>query len=361
MLKEIPVKLGTRSYPILIGAGVLNELGTRCAEADLHGQCLVITDEHVGPLYAQTVCSSLEAAGFSVALETVPAGEQTKCGDAVFRLYSRCIEAGLDRKSFIVALGGGVVGDLSGFVAATYLRGIPFVQVPTSLLAMVDSSVGGKTGINLPEGKNLVGAFYQPRLVLADLLTLRTLPEREYHAGLAEVVKYGIIRDAAFFDRLEARSDDLLDLEQVEYLAEVVGRCCEIKAEVVEADEQENGVRAILNFGHTVGHAIEKVAGYGEYVHGEGVSIGSVFAAWASVEQLGLSDSEAQRIKNLLQKIGLPLCAPGLDWEKLRAALAVDKKTVGGMPRFVLISKMGEASFGHELSEEVMRGIWERL
>jgi len=361
MLYDVPVNLGDRSYKIHVGAAVLDRLGALCAGAGLKGKCLVITDENVGGLYAETALGSLEAAGFSVATATLPAGEQTKCGDQVFALYSACIAAGLDRHSFIVALGGGVIGDLAGYVAATYLRGIPFVQVPTSLLAMVDSSVGGKTGINLPEGKNLVGAFHQPELVLADLETLKTLPVREYRAGLAEVVKYGIIYDAPFFAFLEQNTGQLAEVGNVELLAKVVGRCCEIKAEVVAQDEREGGLRAILNFGHTAGHALEKVAGYGEYVHGEAVAIGSVFAARASVEQTGLAQADCGRIEKIFADLGLPVDAPGYGWPALRAALSVDKKTVGGMPKFVLAAAIGRVSIGNEIPEALMEQIWSGL
>jgi 3-dehydroquinate synthase len=361
MLYDVPVNLGERSYEIHIGAGVLDHVGKLCIDTGLKGKCLIITDENVGSHYTKTVLQSLETAGYSACVATLPPGEQTKCGDQVFELYSRCIECGLDRHSFIVALGGGVIGDLAGYVAATYLRGIPFVQVPTSLLAMVDSSVGGKTGINLPEGKNLVGAFYQPELVLADLHTLKTLPAREYRAGLSEVVKYGIIYDAPFFEMLEESIADLPNVGNVELLAKVVGRCCEIKADVVAQDEREGGLRAILNFGHTVGHAVEKVAGYGEYVHGEGVSIGSVYAARASVELTGLSQAECDRIEKIFQALELPVNAPGYKWDDLRAALSVDKKTVGGMPKFVLASKIGTVSIGNEVPEETMELIWNGL
>ena len=361
MLYDVPVNLGDRSYGIHIGAGVLDQLGKLCAEVGLKGKVLVITDENVGELYAQPVIQSLDAAGYSATVVTLPAGEATKCGDRVFELYSHCIEAGLDRHSFIVALGGGVIGDLAGYVAATYLRGIPFVQVPTSLLAMVDSSVGGKTGINLPEGKNLVGAFYQTKLVLADLQTLKTLSAREYRAGLAEVVKYGIIYDAPFFQMLEENLADLMNAGKVELLAKIVGRCCEIKADVVAQDEREGGLRAILNFGHTVGHAVEKVAGYGEVVHGEGVSIGSIFATRASVELAGLSQAEGDRIEKIFTVLELPVNAPEYKWSDLRAALAVDKKTIAGMPKFVLVSEIGKATIGHEIPEELMEQLWTNL
>ncbi|MDZ8119051.1 3-dehydroquinate synthase [Pontiella agarivorans] len=361
MLYDVPVNLGDRSYTIHIGAGILDSIGACCADAGLKGKCLIITDENVGGHYAETVFQSLEKSGFAPSVVTLPPGEQTKCGDQVFALYSECIKAGLDRKSFIVALGGGVMGDLAGFVAASFLRGIPFVQVPTSLLAMVDSSVGGKTGINIPEGKNLVGAFYQPELVMADLDTLKTLPPREYAAGLAEIVKYGIIYDAPFFQTLEEHVEKLPDVGNAELLAKMVGRSCEVKAEVVAQDEREGGLRAILNFGHTVGHAIEKVAGYGEYVHGEAVAIGSVYAARASVELSGLPQADADRIEKLFIDLNLPVRAPGLEWAKLRAALAVDKKTIGGMPKFVLASEIGTVTFGNEVPEELMERIWNEM
>ncbi|WP_222847282.1 3-dehydroquinate synthase [Pontiella desulfatans] len=355
------MNLGERSYQIHIGAGVLDRIGGLCADVGLKGKCLVITDENVGGHYAEPVLQSLEGAGFSARLATLPPGEQTKCGDQVFSLYSECIKAGLDRKSFVVALGGGVIGDLAGFVAATYLRGIPFVQVPTSLLSMVDSSVGGKTGINIPEGKNLVGAFYQPQLVLADLDTLKTLPPREYAAGLAEVVKYGIIYDAPFFKTLEENIHALADVNNSELLAKMVGRSCEVKAEVVAQDEREGGLRAILNFGHTVGHAVENVAGYGTYVHGEAVAIGSVYAARASAELTGLSKEETERIEQIFKALGLPVTAPGLEWPALREALTVDKKTIGGMPKFVLASEIGAVTFGNEVPEALMETLWNGL
>jgi 3-dehydroquinate synthase len=361
MLYDVPVHLDERSYEIHIGAGVLNRLGDLCSKAGLKGKCLIITDENVGGLYTEPALKSLEAADFSASAATLPAGEQTKCGDRVFELYSRCIEAGLDRKSFIVALGGGVIGDLAGYVAATYLRGIPFVQVPTSLLAMVDSSVGGKTGINLPEGKNLVGAFYQPELVLADLQTLETLPPREYRAGLAEIVKYGIIYDAPFLDFLEENIVKLPEVGNIDLLAKVVSRCCEIKADVVAQDEREGGLRAILNFGHTVGHALEKAAGYGEYVHGEAVAIGSIFAARASVALTGLSQAQCGRIERMFADLGLPVNAKKYGWLELRSALSVDKKTEGGMPRFVLASSIGTVSVGNEIPEDLMEEIWTGL
>jgi len=262
----------------------------------------------------------------------------------------------LERKSFIVALGGGVVGDLAGFVAAAYLRGIDFVQAPTTLLAQVDSSVGGKVGVNLKAGKNLVGAFHQPRLVLCDLATLRTLPPREFRAGLAEVIKYGIIYDAAFFARLERDLPKLLRRDAAG-LAEVVARCCEIKAEVVRQDETETGVRAILNFGHTIGHAIEAISGYGKYLHGEAISIGQVAAAKLSVRAAGLPVEEAERIENLFLRAGLP-AAIKLSARRQAAlieAMRLDKKVSEGQIRFVLARRIGQVEPGHKIAPEWVR------
>ena len=248
MLYDVHVDLEGRSYPIYIGADMRTELGSCITDVGLSGACLVVADEHTGGLYGDQVVAALQAADFSATLVLVPAGELSKSSEQLVALYSAALAAGLDRHGFIVALGGGVVGDLAGYVAASFLRGIPFVQVPTSLLAMVDSSVGGKTGINLVEGKNLVGAFHQPSLVWVDLETLHTLPEREFRAGMAEVVKYGIIRDRAFFDRIEAQVEMLHPTGDRALLADVVGRCCEIKAEVVAADECEGGLPRDFEF-----------------------------------------------------------------------------------------------------------------
>ncbi len=256
----------------------------------------------------------------------------------------------LDRQSFVLALGGGVVGDLAGFVAATYLRGIAFVQAPTTLLAQVDSSVGGKVGVNLKAGKNLVGAFYQPRLVLCDLETLASLPEREFRAGLAEVIKYGIICDAALFRRLERDLPALIRREPAT-LAAVVARCCQIKAQVVRQDETESGLRAILNFGHTVGHALEAVSHYGKYLHGEAIAIGQAAAARLSARLLGLPESHAARIRTLLERAGLPTQLPltSRQREKLISAMKLDKKVSGGELKFVLARKLGQAQFGQNV------------
>jgi len=266
-VRTVTVLPGPRSYRIKIGTGLLDRLGHECSDLKLGTRCAIISDTNVQPRFGGAAQRALTKAGFDPVVLTVPAGERAKSLRTVEDCYNKLAAHRLERKSFVVALGGGVVGDLAGFVAASYLRGIPFVQVPTTLLGQVDSSVGGKVGVNLKAGKNLVGAFHQPRLVLCDLATLSTLPMREYRAGLAEVIKYGIISDAAFFRRLERDLPQLLAREP-KTLAAIVARCCEIKAEVVRQDETESGLRAILNFGHTIGHALEAISHYGKYLHG---------------------------------------------------------------------------------------------
>ncbi len=352
MKRDVNVDLGDRSYPIHIGSGNLDSLGEACKAAGLKGRCLVVTDENVAPLYGSRVFQSLEKAGFKPALETLPAGETTKSQAQLLNLYSKAAAHGLDRKCFMVALGGGVIGDLTGFAAASWLRGIRFVQVPTTLLSMVDSSVGGKTGINIPEGKNLVGAFHQPELVLMDLDTLKTLPPHEQAAGMAEVVKTAVIWDAGLFQTLEKSAVNLGNLSGI------IARCCEIKAEVVGKDEREGGLRGILNFGHTAAHAIENVAGYGDFLHGEAVAIGMVYAAHLSVALKGLPVEESARIEKILARLSLPLGVAGLEWKDIRAAMAVDKKTVGGLPKFVLVDRIGHAEFGCEVPEELLEEVW---
>jgi 3-dehydroquinate synthase len=297
----------------------------------------------------------LNAAGFEPVRLTVPAGEPAKSLKTVQACYDQLAAHRLERSSFIVALGGGVVGDLAGFLAATYLRGVAFVQVPTSLLAQVDSSVGGKVGINLKAGKNLVGAFYQPRLVLCDLDTLDTLPERELRAGLAEVVKYGIIYDARLFGKLERDLPKLL-ARQKPALAAVIARCCQIKAAVVGRDETESGRRAILNFGHTLGHALEAISGYGQYLHGEAIAIGQVLAAQLSAVQLNLPDVAVARIRRLLQRAGLPTAIrlTPAQRARLHAAMKLDKKVSGGEIKFVLAQRIGRVRWGQSVPAGVV-------
>ncbi len=346
----VTVALGKRSYEIRIGAGLLRNLGSACAAVGLRGRCVVITDRIVAPLYAEPACAALRRAGFDPVVIVVPSGEKAKALKTVEICYHRLAAARLERQSFVVALGGGVVGDLAGFVAATYLRGIPFVQVPTTLLAQVDSSVGGKVGVNLPAGKNLVGAFHQPRLVLCDLETMDSLPEREYRSGLAEVIKYGVIYDASFFGSLE-RNMPGIALKNRRALTEVVARCCEIKAEVVSQDETESGLRAILNFGHTVGHALEAISRYGKYLHGEAISIGMVAASHLSCRHLKLPSDDSERIARLLDLAGLPTQVQLKPSEKrlLTKAMQLDKKVSGGEVKFVLARRIGAVEFGQKV------------
>ena len=354
-MRTVSVQLGNRSYVIKIAPGLLQKLGGECARLKLGDRCAIITDTNVGKRFAKPAYESLVKAGFEPSLIVVPAGETAKSLQTVQTCCDQLASHRLERKSFIVALGGGVVGDLAGFVAATYLRGIPFVQVPTTLLAQVDSSVGGKTGVNLKAGKNLVGVFYQPQLVLCDLDTLKTLPKREYVSGLAEVIKYGVIYDAKLFAQLERNLPKLLQRDAAT-LAAVVARCCEIKAEVVGQDETESGLRAILNFGHTIGHAIENSSGYGKFLHGEAIAIGQVAAAKLSQKILGLPANDVERITNLFQRAGLPVKIKlnPVQRKKLFAAMKLDKKVSGGEIKFVLARKIGVVEFGQKVPLELI-------
>lgn len=330
----LTVNLGKDSYDILTGNNCLGSLGALCKERGLSGQAAIVTNPTVAALYADIVQKALLAAGIQPVLIEVQDGEEFKNSVTLNYIYDKFIEAGLDRSSFVVALGGGVVGDMAGFASATYLRGIPFVQVPTTLLAQVDSSVGGKTAIDHPRGKNLIGAFYQPRLVLIDVDTLKTLPAREFRAGLAEVVKYGIILDPVFFDFLENRCNAILAMD-TDSLINVIQRCCQLKAKVVELDEKEAGLRAVLNYGHTLGHALETAAGYGVLVHGEAVAIGMVLAARISKSCGHCSNEDVSRINSLLNGFQLQLSPPKVEIGLLKKALDADKKSRSGLISFI--------------------------
>jgi 3-dehydroquinate synthase len=342
-VRTVKVPLANRSYPIHIGVGLLADLGKHCARLKLGQRCVVISDATVARRYRKPALASLKAAGFAPAFISQPAGEQAKTLKNVQACYDQLAKHRIERGSFVVALGGGVVGDLAGFVAATYLRGIDFVQVPTTLLAQVDSSVGGKVGVNLPAGKNLVGAFHQPKLVLCDLDTLRTLRAREFRAGLAEVIKYGIIYDAKLFARLERDLPKLLQ-QHPATLAAVIARCCQIKADVVGKDEKETGLRAILNFGHTLGHGLEAISKYGKYLHGEAITIGQVTAAKISQAQTGLPAKDTARITALFQNAGLPtqVKLTPAQTKRLFTAIQLDKKVTAGQINFVLAKKIGQ-------------------
>ena len=354
-MRLVNVPLGERSYAIQIGDRLLPQLGTHCASLKLGAKCAVISDSNVAKYHLKPVLKSLKAAGFDAVSIVVPAGEKSKSLTMVEKCHDQLAANRLERKSFIVALGGGVIGDLAGFVAASYLRGIAFVQVPTTLLAQVDSSVGGKTGVNLRAGKNLVGAFYQPKLVLCDLDSLDTLPDREFKAGLAEVIKYGIIYDAPLFARLERDMEKILRRD-AKILTEVVARCCEIKADVVSQDETESGLRAILNFGHTIGHAIEAISGYGKYLHGEAISIGQVSAAKISAAPMGVPSVDVERIEKLFVRAGLPtkIKLNSIQRGKLFAAMRLDKKVSSGEIKFVLAEKIGAVKWGQKVPQDVI-------
>ena len=345
-MHTVDVALGQRSYQILVGSGLLAEAGRHIAAVLPPGRALIITDDSVAGIYLDPVARSLSAAGFAVSSATVPAGEQSKSFDQLARLCDECFRAGLERRSLIVALGGGVIGDLAGFVAATYLRGIPFVQAPTTLLAQVDSSIGGK---------NLVGAFHQPALVLADVAALATLDDRQFSSGLAEVVKHAMIRDAALFDLLEADAAKLLSRDPAT-LEKIVARNCGVKAAVVSADEREEGLRASLNYGHTVGHAVESVASYGVYTHGEAVALGLAAAAAIARSRGFIDDAVVVRQNKLLERFGLPtkLRRP-LDTDALLEAMRHDKKVLSGRLRFVLPVAIGETRLVDDVTDAELR------
>lgn len=339
--QTLDVSLAERSYPIHIGAGVLSEV--KLLTQHLSGkQVAIISNTTVAPLYMAKIAEPLRSQGFNVVEIILPDGEQYKNSETLNKIYDALIEARCERNATLIALGGGVVGDLTGYAAATYLRGVPFIQIPTTLLSQVDSSVGGKTGINHPRGKNMIGAFYQPKVVLIDTDTLKTLPPREYSAGVAEVIKYGLIRDADFFSWLEANMMKLMALDEV-VTAEAVYRSCQNKAEVVAADEKEAGERALLNLGHTFGHAIENGMGYGVWLHGEAVAAGTMMAAELSERMGWLNKSEVNRIKAIFKAANLDKEPPVLGVAKYLDLMGLDKKIQDGKIRLVLQQGIGKS------------------
>lgn len=344
-VQQVSIDLGDRSYSIAIGSGLLDDAAFY-APLPAATTALIVSNTTVAPLYAERLQAVLQQRYATVHLVSLPDGEEYKMWETLHLIFDALLGHGCDRKTVLFALGGGVVGDMTGFAAASYMRGVPFVQVPTTLLAQVDSSVGGKTAINHPLGKNMIGAFYQPRLVLCDLTTLNTLPMRELSAGLAEVIKYGPIADMAFMDWLEAHIDALLARE-VQALAYAVRRSCEIKAWVVGQDERESGLRAILNFGHTFGHAIEAGMGYGAWLHGEAVGAGMIMAAELSCRLELVDTAFVARLTTLVQRAGLPVRGPVIDTidnaGRYLELMRVDKKSEGGEIRFVLIDGPGQA------------------
>ncbi len=352
---RVPISLGDRSYDILIGHGLLDDERS-WLDLPKGTSALIVTNTTVAPLYAQRLAASLSVRYAKVSVLELPDGEQHKNWSTLNSIFDQLLGEGCDRKTTLFALGGGVVGDMTGFAASCYMRGVPYVQVPTTLLAQVDSSVGGKTGINHPSGKNMIGAFHQPMRVVCDLDTLASLPDREFSAGLAEVIKYGPIADAAFFDWVDERLDRLLE-RSPEDMAYAVQRACEIKALVISLDERESGQRAILNFGHTFGHAIEAGLGYGTWLHGEAVGCGMVIASELSA-LLGLVPATlVTRMRQICRRAGLPVVAPAWGVERYLELMSVDKKAEAGQIRFVLIEQIGRAVIRPVDNETVWRAL----
>jgi 3-dehydroquinate synthase len=355
-VEEVTVDLGRRSYQVLVGGALLQLAGPRLAALGHRGRCALVTSVRVGGLYRAPVEASLRDAGFEPVVIELPDGEEHKTLETLGSLYDRLLEAGIERRSAVVALGGGVIGDVAGFAAATVLRGLPVMQVPTTLLAQVDAAIGGKTGVNHGLGKNLIGAFHQPCAVLADTDVLRTLPRREFTAGLAEVVKYGVIGDASLFARLERDIEALLHLDS-DAMISVVAACARQKAAVVSADErEESGGRAVLNFGHTVGHGVEVLTEYRRFLHGEAVAIGMVAACRVS-RALGLcSPALVERVQVLLGRAGLPTELPTeLRGPQLAVAMRTDKKMAGGRVRFVAVEDIGRTKLVELASSEIVK------
>jgi 3-dehydroquinate synthase len=358
-MRTLNVALGARSYPIHIGPGLLGNLDL-LKPALTTGRAAIVSNEVVAPLYMQRLAAPLRAAGMRLTEIVLPDGETAKTWESLNAIHDVMLADRCDRTTVVIALGGGVVGDLAGFAAATYQRGVPFVQVPTTLLSQVDSSVGGKTGINHPRGKNMVGAFWQPRLVLADTDTLKTLPDRELSAGLAEVIKYGLIRDLPFLEWLETNMGKLMARE-AEALSFAIERSCANKAEVVAGDELETakeGGRALLNLGHTFGHAIETGVGYGEWLHGEAVAAGTVMAAELSRRLGWINTGDVERVRTLLGRAGLPVAGAPLGVDRYLDIMGHDKKVIAGKLRLVLLRRIGEAvTWGEAPADDIRAAI----
>ncbi|QWD64145.1 3-dehydroquinate synthase [Polynucleobacter sp. MWH-UH2A] len=340
-MKTLEVDLGNRSYPIYIGADLIDQpdLFKACEKSS---SIFIVSNTTVAPLYAQRLTKTLETFGKTVRTIVLPDGESYKDWKNLQLIFDDLLKFGADRQTMLVALGGGVIGDMTGFAAASFMRGVRFIQVPTTLLAQVDSSVGGKTGINHPLGKNMIGAFHQPVAVIADLNTLKTLPARELSAGLAEVIKHGAIADAKFLDWIEANAKSLLACD-TDAMSHAVLRSCEIKSAVVSADEREGGIRATLNFGHTFGHAIEAGMGYGEWLHGEAVGCGMVLGADLSCRLNYISKAEAEHLTKIIQSMNLPIVPPKFGGKRYLELMQVDKKTESGQIRYVVLEKIGKA------------------
>jgi 3-dehydroquinate synthase len=359
MQSIIPVTLPQNSYHIHIAPGSLSQLGNTVPKLNLGNKILLVSNPEIFNYYGDITISSLKNAGFQVFSHLIPAGETYKTLDSITKIYDTAISHHLERSSTMIALGGGVIGDMTGFAAATWLRGINLIQIPTSLLAMVDAAIGGKTGVNHPQGKNLIGAFYQPKLVFIDSTVLKTLPEREFRAGMAEVIKYGVIWDADLFTQLEsAERLDRLEFIPDTLLNTILTRSCQAKAEVVSQDEKEAGLRAILNYGHTIGHALESITNYATFVHGEAVALGMVEAGKIAVALNLWSQEEAKRQDDLIRKIGLPTAIPAnLDREKIIDLLKSDKKVKDGKVRFILPHGIGKVTITDKVSADLLRQV----
>lgn len=354
-LLEIRVDLAERGYPVLIGENILEDLGDHLRSMNLAGEVALISCPTVMDLYGERVLGALEEWDSDVLTLLIGEGEEQKNLATVQQLYDRLLENRTERSATILALGGGLVGDTAGFVAATLMRGVNLVQIPTTILAQVDAAIGGKVGVNHPRGKNLVGAIYQPRFVLADIATLRTLPAREVRSGLAEVIKFGVIRDRELFDGIEANLGDLLDLK-IEALLPAISDCCRIKAEIVRDDEREvSGVRATLNFGHTIGHALEALTGYDRFRHGEAVAVGMVAAAHMALSVTGFPAEEFERLITVIRRVGFSMDISDISDDAIIERTRVDKKVLDGRVRYVLPRTIGDVVLVPEVSPEIIR------
>ena len=357
-METVTVKLGSRSYRILIHNGILSRSGSLAADLAVAKTAVIITNTTVAPLYLQTVRRSFEQSSFSVHDIILPDGEQYKQLSTLDSIYRKLLEIGLDRSSALIALGGGVVGDITGFAASTFLRGVPFIQIPTTLLSQVDSSVGGKTGINLEGGKNMAGTFYQPSIVIIDPDVLQTLDRQEFRSGMAEVIKYGIISDRDFFSFLHQHMQEALHLEPAA-LVRILQTCCCIKADITSADEREHGIRSFLNFGHTLGHAVETLTQYRSYSHGQAVAIGMAAAARISHDRGFCSREDAETVLSLLKQAGLPTDIPDRPADEYVDVMKKDKKHTGSLIRMVLMKNIGEV-FLEDMAPETLRSCLKR-
>ncbi|MEK6689781.1 MAG: 3-dehydroquinate synthase [Nitrospirota bacterium] len=356
-IEKIRVDLRDRTYSIEMGNVVLGDLGTRLRELNLSKKISIITNPTISNLYGKVVDEGLKRSGFEPIIITIPDGEEYKTLLWISHLYDELLTYRLDRRSAIIALGGGVIGDMAGFVAATYMRGIPYIQVPTTLLAQVDSSVGGKTGVNHILGKNMIGSFYQPGLVWIDIKTLETLPDRELRAGISEVIKYGMIADIEFFEYLEKKIENIISLDEPP-LIHIIKRSCEIKAEVVSKDEREEGLRSTLNFGHTIGHAIETLTNYTTYKHGEAVALGMLYEAKIA-NRMGLCNKDIlEKLKVLILRAGLPTKLPDISADKIIEAMQIDKKVREEKIRIVLPEEIGRVSL-REIDNSIIQAVIE--